>query len=84
MKHWDVLQYHRFPYTEINVQDCNRDILDNLETSYLNNIYLANNVVNPLYGFCYLATQTMFYLLQTKHLFPYSGVDDLGATHLSI
>lgn len=81
VKNWDVLEYRRFPYTKNNLQKCNRDILDNLETSYLNKIYLAGNVNNPLYGYCYLATQTLFYLLQTERLFPYSGVDDLGNIH---
>ena len=81
VKHWDVLEHRKFPYTKNNLKMCDRAILDNLETSYLNKIYLAGNATNPLYGFCYLATQTMFYLLQTNHLFSYSGLDDFSVRH---
>ena len=81
VKYWNVLKYQKFLYTTKNVQICRREILNNLETSFLSKLYRNHNVGNPLYGFCYLATQTMFYLFQTKHLSPWSGVDYLGNIH---
>ena len=81
VKYWNVLKYHRFPYTKINVQICRRNILDNLDTTFLSKSYRDHNSDNPLYGFCYLTCQTTFYLLQMKHLYPWSGVDDLGNIH---
>ena len=81
VKYWNVLKYQKFLYTTKNVQICRREILNNLETSFLSKPYRNHNAGNPLYGFCYLATQTMFYLFQTKHLSPWSGVDYLGNIH---
>ena len=81
VKYWTALEYRRFRYTDNNVQTCSKDILSNLELSFLTKPYLAGNSNNPLYGFCYLTCQTIFYLLETKHLSPYSGLDDLGNIH---
>lgn len=81
VKYWNVLKYHRFSYTKKNVQACGRDILSNLKTSFLSKSYRHDNTDNPLYGFCYLVCQTTFYLLQTKDLSPWCGVDNLGTNH---
>ena len=81
VKYWNVLKYRRFSYTKENVEICRRDILSNLEISFLSRTYLNDNTGNPLYGFCYLCTQTVFYLMQTQQLSPWSGVDDLGTSH---
>ena len=81
VKYWNVLKYRRCSYSKNNVNICRRDILSNLEPSFLTKKYREGNSNNPLYGYCYLAVQTTFYLLQTAHLSPYSGVDDLGNIH---
>ena len=81
VKYWNVLKYQKFSYTSQNMKICRRNILDNLETSFLSKPYRDHNSGNPLYGFCYLACESIFYLLQTKHLSPWSGTDDLGNIH---
>ena len=81
VKYWNVLKFHRLSYTKKDVVICRRDILSNLEPSFLTKKYRQGNSNNPLYGFCYLAVQTTFYLLQTDRLSSYSGVDDLGTIH---
>ncbi len=81
VKYWNVLKYRRFPYTKENVKICNKDILNNLDSSFLHKIYQNDNSSNELRGFCYLCCQTVFYLLQTENLSPWSGVDDLGGIH---
>jgi len=47
--------------------------------------YKKENLNNPTYGHCYVATELLFHLLKSYEILedfkPYCGKDDLGITH---
>jgi len=52
-----------------------------LSPDLLKKRYREQNVGNPMFGHCYIATEALFYLLNDKRYVPTRGRDDAGIVH---
>lgn len=66
----------------MDIQDVIVKIKQNLTPDLLKKPYREINKNNPMYGHCYVATETLYHLMKNEvTLMPYWGKDEEGITH---
>ena len=65
----------------IDFQELISVIQDNLTPDLLKPEYREINKSNPMYGHCYVATETLYHLLNEDTFKPHYGKDSNGVTH---
>lgn len=78
---WDVIEYIPYQYNSDNISLVSELIRTNLTSDLLASKYIEGNFRNALYGHCFHATQTMYYLMQTNLLVSMRGIDAVGEHH---
>jgi len=66
---------------KVNVNKLIKKIQNNLTPDLLKKEYRKINKTNKLYGHCFVATETLYYLLKDKSFFPYYSKDYKNITH---
>ena len=57
------------------------NVKSNLTADLLKPEYREKNKTNPMFGHCYVATETIFHILKTNEYYPYCAKDDDGIVH---
>jgi hypothetical protein len=78
VRNWLALEVSRSRYDPDNLKTVSELIRQNLTEKYLTEPLQRDN---PLRGFCYIATQSIYYLMDTDRLESWSGVDASSVTH---
>ena len=78
VRNWLALEVSRSRYDPDNLKTVSELIRQNLTEKYLTEPFQPDN---PLRGFCYVATQAIYYLMDTDRLESWSGVDASSVTH---
>jgi hypothetical protein len=76
-----TLHFTKIPYDKKTISKYIEKIKEFLTPELLNKKYIEQNRKNKFYGHCYHATQAMYFLLNTKSLEKYSGIDYRGEHH---
>ena len=56
-------------------------VRSNLTADLLKPEYREKNKTNPMYGHCYVATESIYHLLKSKNYFPHCARDEDGIVH---
>jgi hypothetical protein len=56
-------------------------IKDALSPDLLKKQYRQQNIGNPMFGHCYVATEALFHILKDARYVPMRGRDDAGIVH---
>ena len=86
--HWHEYWVRRvsfdpYEYNDANVtllSDMMKDLWQKYKPAHYNKLPPSKKV-NPMYGYCYPATQALYYLLDTDKLIPMRGVDYRNEYH---
>jgi len=65
----------------MEIQNLINNIKDNLTSNLLKKEYRELNKNNPMFGHCYIATETLYHLINNKDYKPYYGKDENNITH---
>jgi hypothetical protein len=73
---YEIIEFPLFPYTPASVDLITSQMMPHLTNELVPHRYKTENLTNPLRGHCYHATQVLFYLLDTDHLYPFRGEEE--------
>ncbi len=63
------------------VKDILEKVKSNLTADLLKPEYREKNKTNPMYGHCYVATESIYHLLKSNNYFPHCARDEDGIVH---
>lgn len=75
-----ILEYDQYKYPE-DLEKVSKLILDNLELKYCPKKYREKNKTNPLFGYCYLTTQCLYYFFLDADLKIMSSKCNIAGAH---
>jgi hypothetical protein len=75
-----ILEYNQYDYPK-DLEKVSQLILNNLETKFCPKKYREKNKTNPLFGYCYVSTQALYYFFKDKNLTIMKAVCEIADAH---